>query len=163
MFPKTDLIFCKEDKTPKLTLFPALTSVKEKKKGIKIRESRICCGVNSWRSAWKKPFSCSRPHAFPTSLGTALQPHRSRCQRGDEDLISSAGIVGSCFAWPPAEGAALCSGSPGNELKQDLAPRWLGSVKFSPFICWRNSSITPPLQSFWQIAQPKRLSAFKQK
>lgn len=45
--------------------------------------------------------------------------------------------------------AALFKSSPGSGLKQDLAPQWLCGVKFSSFICWRNSSITLLLQSFY--------------
>lgn len=70
MFPKTDLIFCKEDKTPELTLFPALTSVKEKKKikGSKLERVEFVVGLILGDLHGKSLFLAADPVRFPHPL-----------------------------------------------------------------------------------------------
>lgn len=117
--------------------------------------------------------SCSKSSEFVRSPGTALQLNRSHCQGSGLvfDFICTNYQV-SCFS--PALAfcrrthtrAALHKSSSGNGLQQNLGPHWLCGVKFSPSICWRNSSITLLLQSFYlplANSTAKKVICLKQK
>lgn len=74
MFPQTDLVFCKEDKSPDLTLFPALTSVKKKQKerkekeGAKLERVEFVAGLIFGVLHGKSLFLAADPERFPHPL-----------------------------------------------------------------------------------------------
>lgn len=120
--------------------------------------------------------TCSKPSEFPTSPGTALQPRRSPCQstllsiRFHLLLYESPRVLFlPCFGPLQKESHRRDSlqGLPRKWDKAEFGPTLTLLVSSSPLLFAggiQASLYCSNLSIYhWQITEPKRLSAFKQK